>query len=278
MRSSAPGPSVLAMTLLGTDAYLHHIRTESARFLEVLTSCPPDARVPSCPDWDAADLLWHLGEVQHWWHHVIATRPAAPDAYVDPVRPASYCELLDFFREWHEKFVNELVAADPADAAWSWSARPEHHNVAFTYRRQAHEALVHRLDAELAAGSVTPLPTELAADGVDEALDVMYGGLPSWGHFDGLDKYVEYRITDTGESVWAQLGMFSGSAPDGAEHADEKDQHVVSAPGRAADLVVSGTADALDSWLWHRGSDGVEIEGDPAVRDHVASVLGNPIN
>lgn len=266
------------MTLLGTDDYLDHIRTESARFLEVLTSCPPDARVPSCPDWDASDLLWHLGEVQHWWHHVITTRPAAPDAYVDPVRPATYDGLLDFFREWHALFVKELSAADPAEAAWSWSARPDHHDVAFTYRRQAHESLIHRLDAELAAGSVTQLPTALAADGVEEAIDVMYGAQPSWGRFDGLDKYVEYRITDMGESVWAQLGLFSGIAPDGEEHADVLDQHAAAAPGREADLVVSGTAAALDSWLWHRSTEGVVIEGDPAVRDHVASVLGNPIN
>ncbi len=37
-------------------------------------------------------------------------------------------------------------------------------------RRQAHEALVHRLDAELTVGDRTPLDPRLAADGVDEAL------------------------------------------------------------------------------------------------------------
>lgn len=266
------------MTLLGTDAYLAHIRTESTRFLDVLTSCAPDARVPSCPDWDAADLLWHLGEVQHWWHHVITTRPAPPDAYVAPERPTTYDELLAFFAEWQERFIKELGAADPTEAAWSWSGRPDHHNVAFTYRRQAHEALIHRLDAELAAGVVTPLPTDLAADGVDEALDVMYGGMPAWGRFDGLDQFVEYRITDAGRSVWAQLGKFNGTSPDGDEHTDQDDQHVVADPGRPADLVVSGTADALDSWLWHRRTDGVEVSGDEGVRAHVSGVLGNPIN
>lgn len=176
MRLSVPRASVPGMSRLGPSAYLDHIRRESARFREVMAACPPDARVPSCPDWDAADLLWHLGEVQHWWHHVISTRPAPPEDYPEPERPATYDELLAFFDEWHARFTDVLAVADPADAAWSWSARADHQDVAFTYRRQAHEALIHRLDAELAAGQVTPLPVDLAADGVDEALDVMYGG------------------------------------------------------------------------------------------------------
>lgn len=266
------------MPRLDSAAYLDHIRADSARFLEVLAACEPDARVPSCPEWDAADLLWHLTTVQHFWHHVISTRPAPPEEYVEPQRPATYDELLTAFQHWHELFVGVLASADPDEPAWSWSTAEGAQVVGFTYRRQAHEALIHRLDAELAAGSVTSLPARLAADGVQEALDVMFGSLPPWGHFDPVEQFVEYRITDTGESVWAQLGLFSGTSPEGKQFAGEHDQHVVAAPGRAADLVISGTAQSLDTWLWHRGSDGVEISGDPTVQAHVQAVLGNPID
>lgn len=266
------------MTRLDNAAYLDHIRVESARFLDVLAACGPDARVPSCPEWDAADLLWHLTGVQHFWHHVISTRPAPPESYLELHRPTTYDELLAGFQEWHERFVDVLAAADPEEPAWSWCTAEGSQVVGFTFRRQAHEALIHRLDAELAAGSVTPLPARLAADGVDEALDVMFGGQPPWGRFDPLEHFVEYRITDTGASVWAQLGLFSGTSPEGREHVGEHDQHVVTAPDRAADLVVSGTAENLDSWLWHRRSDGVEINGDPAVHRHVQAVLGNAID
>ena len=55
--------------------YLDHIRTESARFREVLADCDPSARVPACPDWDAADLLWHLAGVQVFWAKVVRHRP-----------------------------------------------------------------------------------------------------------------------------------------------------------------------------------------------------------
>ncbi|MBM7520390.1 maleylpyruvate isomerase family mycothiol-dependent enzyme [Nocardioides nitrophenolicus] len=266
------------MTRLAPAAYLHHLRVESARFAEVLGSCPPDARVPSCPDWDVADLAWHLTEVQHFWTHVIRHRPAPPEAYVEPERPATYAEILATFRATHDAFAAVLGAADPAEPAWSWSV-PGDQRVGFTYRRQAHEALIHRLDAELAAGAITGLPADLAADGIDEALGVMYGGLPPWGRFDPRPQYAEFRATDTATSVWVQLGTFSGTTPEGVERSDEPDQHVVAAPGVPADLVVTGTAADLDAWLWHRVSDErVTITGADDVRAHVGAVLGQAID
>ena len=47
--------------------YLDHLRSDSDRFIDVLRRAPGDAPVPSCPDWDADDLLWHLGGVQWFW-------------------------------------------------------------------------------------------------------------------------------------------------------------------------------------------------------------------
>jgi len=52
-------PYVACMTRLEFPASLDHIRTESTRFRSVLADCDPAARVPACPDWDAADLVWH---------------------------------------------------------------------------------------------------------------------------------------------------------------------------------------------------------------------------
>ncbi|WP_028654935.1 maleylpyruvate isomerase family mycothiol-dependent enzyme [Nocardioides sp. J54] len=267
------------MTRLDDATYLEHIRRESARFAQVLAACPPDARVPSCPEWDATDLWWHLAGVQDFWHHVVSTRPTVPEDYEDPQRPEERDAVRAFFDDAHRRFVTALAAADPADHAWSWSSRDADQCVGFTFRRQAHEALIHRLDAELAAGTPTPLPTELAADGVHEALDTMYGELPAWGRFDPEPLFVEYRITDVDRSVWGQLGTFTGTEPDGTEHVAIPDQHVVDDPGRPADLVVSGTADRLDGWLWHRYDDtGITVEGDPHARERAFAVLEQPID
>ena len=44
-------------------AHLTHLARDSARFVAVLRQTPPGTRVPTCPDWDADDLLWHLAAV-----------------------------------------------------------------------------------------------------------------------------------------------------------------------------------------------------------------------
>jgi uncharacterized protein (TIGR03083 family) len=268
------------VTRLDHSDYLDHIRRDSARFRDVLATCDPTAPVPSCPDWSASDLLWHLTTVQHSWWAVLVNRPQSREemGYAEPDRPADHDALLSAFDEAHAAFVAALEAADPGEPAWSWSAEPDDQNVGFTYRRQAHEALIHRVDAELAAGAPTPIDPVLAADGVDEALDKMYGALPDWGRFDPQPRFVEFRIADAGTSVWTQLGIFSGTAPDGEVLADEQDMHVVPDPGVQPDAVVVGDAADLDAWLWHRRDDAVvDVSGDAGVIAHVRAVLGNPL-
>jgi uncharacterized protein (TIGR03083 family) len=264
------------MAKLEFSDYLRHIRDESLRFRDVLTDCDPQARVPSCPDWDASDLLWHLADVQWFWAHVVRTRPAGPsDDTSRPPRPETYDAMLAAFDERSAALVAELEAADPAETAWTWSSEQ---SVGFTYRRQAHEALIHRLDAELTAGAVTPLDAALAADGVLECLDVMFGGGPPWGEFAGLPHHVRVDITDVGESVWVQIGRFTGTNPEDDVHHDEDSIRVVDDPGTDADAVVEGPAGALDAWLWRRGDDSdVHVHGDKAVYDHFRLAVNHPI-
>lgn len=39
--------------------YLGHLARDSARFAAALRGTPARAPVPSCPGWNADDLLWH---------------------------------------------------------------------------------------------------------------------------------------------------------------------------------------------------------------------------
>jgi uncharacterized protein (TIGR03083 family) len=266
------------MARLSHVDYLRHLRADSARFREALTGCDPEARVPGCPDWTAADLLWHLAEVQWFWGHTMRTRPAPADENGEgPERPTSYDGLLAAFDEYSAGLIAVLAEADPAEPAWSWSAEQ---TVGFTFRRQAQEALIHRLDAEQTAGEVTPLDRELAADGVDEALSVMFGGSPPWGTFTGLPQHVRVDITDTAESVWVQLGTFSGTDPEsGTTYDNDDDISVVPDPGTEPDAVVSGPAAALDAWLWRRGDEAeIQVTGDEAACAHFRRTVDQAIN
>ncbi len=121
---------------------------------------------------------------------------------------------------------------------------------AFWQRRQAHEAAIHRYDAQLAAGSPQPVNGTLAADGVDELLTVLgprsfgaaLAGPPATLHLHCTDRQGEWlvRLTDSGFEV---------------ERAHAK-----------GDVAVRGPASDLFLFSHNRrGTDGLEVFGDAAV-------------
>lgn len=265
------------MTTLSPETYLEHIRLESARFRDVLADCDPAAPVPSCPDWSAADLLWHLATVQRFWSAIVIDRPTQPDESQEPQRPGAYAELLTAFDHSSAALAQALEGVDPSEEAWTWS---DDHTTGFILRRQAHEALIHRLDAELAAGVSSAVDANLAADGVAEMIDVMFGGCPPWGSWEPLPHYARLDCTDTGDELWAQFGLFSGTDPDSGEVISaEEDFHLVEAPDDVEpDVVIDGPAAALDAWLWHRGDDSeLSIAGDRSILDRFRAVVSHPI-
>jgi len=265
------------MTMLSPETYLEHIRLESARFREVLADCDPAARVPTCPDWSAEDLLWHLATVQRFWAGIVVDRPVERDEADQPERPSSYAEVLRSFDDWSASLVDALEGVDTAEEAWTWS---EDHTVGFILRRQAHEALIHRLDAEQTAGAASEVDANLAADGVAEIIGVMFGGCPSWGSWDPLPHYARLDCTDTGDELWAQFGLFSGTDPDSGEVVSaEEDFHLVEAPDDVEpDVVIDGPAASLDAWLWHRGDDtDLSIAGDRSILDRFRGIVSHPI-
>jgi uncharacterized protein (TIGR03083 family) len=239
---------------MATDMdYLDHLARDSARFLEALGGAPPNARVPSCPDWDADDLLWHLGEVQWFWGTIVRERLTDPSRAEElkPERPADRAGLIAFYQRASGDLSEILTATSTDTAVWTWS---DEQSVGFIRRRQAHEALIHRIDAELTAGSRTPMDRRLSADGVDEVLRVMYAGLPPWGRFTpDSARTLRLMTTDTDASWFVTLGQFTGTDPDDDKTYDEPDIQVAETDrGDEATATISGAAADLDCWLWHR--------------------------
>jgi len=263
----------------GLDFVAHLVR-ESGRFGEAIGGTPPDAPVPSCPDWNADDLLWHLAEAQWFWGTIVREKMTTPPADdLAPPRPGDRAGLAAFYGRVSHDLAGALAATPPDTHAWTWS---DEQTVGFIRRRQAHEALVHRVDAELTAGRRTPMDPRLSADGVDEALRIMYGGdLPDWGRFTPDDgKTLRFRATDTGDSWFVALGRFAGTDPGDQVSYDQPAIHAAGRdPGGPASAEVRGTAADLDCWLWHRPPfTPVVPSGDQAVLDRFASVIAPGIN
>jgi uncharacterized protein (TIGR03083 family) len=255
--------------------FLAHLRTESDRFLDVMAEADPSARIPSCPEWAAADLLWHLAEVQWFWATIVEERRESPEGMEPPPRPTDRDALLAFATQQADRLHRVLTEAAPDTQVYMWA---EDKSVGYIRRRQAHEALVHRLDAELAAGEVTALDPDLAADGVRECLEIMYGGCPPWGSFAGDGRRVRFDLTDRpDQGVTVELGIFSGTDPgSGTTYTDEVDIAVV--PDGDVAATVRGTADDVDAWLWHRrGEDAVRLDGDADTLTALRGVLRQPI-
>jgi uncharacterized protein (TIGR03083 family) len=259
--------------MLKPEDYIDHLVRDSARFADVIQQAPPQARVPSCPDWDADDLLWHLGEVQYFWTTVVRDRLPGDEAQKrNPERPAGRAALLAFYRQTSGDLAAVLRAASPQTPAWTWSAEQ---TVGFIYRRQAHEALIHRIDAELTAGSRTPADAQLAADGVDEVLRIIYAHCPDWGTITPVPgRTLRLRATDTGDSWLVTLARFTGTDPEG-KYCDEPGLHIAETDaGGPARAEITGTAADLDCWLWHRPPFGaVGQSGDQDILDGLAEAI-----
>lgn len=261
--------------------YLDDLARESARFAEALREAAPDARVPTCPDWDADDLLWHLAEVQSFWGTVVregVTAASELEGLDRPERPADRTDLFAFYQRASDALGETLAAHPPEAVAWTWA---DEQTVGFIRRRQAHEALVHRVDAEVTAGNRTPMDARLSADGVDEALRIMYGGVPEWGSFTpDNERTVRLHATDTGDTWFITLGRFTGTDPSDNRFRDELDIHPAHTdPGGDAAATVSGTAADLDCWLWHRPTvEELTRSGDHGVLDGFESTIAPGID
>jgi uncharacterized protein (TIGR03083 family) len=258
--------------------YLAHLADDSERFAEVLTGLDPTTRVPTCPDWTAADLVWHLGEVQWFWSRVIRHRPVHPRDITepDPARPGSYEALLLFAEQSAMDLVGALDAAAPSESAWTWSREQ---TVGFTYRRQAQEALIHRLDAELTAGKRSPMDAALCSDGVDEAIRIMFGGSPTDGEI-SADPAATVRFTasDTGRQWFVTLGRVRGER-DGKPYEKAAFIPAEEDPGEQAAADITASAEDLDCWLWGRPSrHRVDHHGDHDVLARVAAIVHEGID
>lgn len=233
------------------------IINESQRFAEVLSTVAPDAAVPTCPDWNAADLAWHLTQVHAFWARILGSE-AVSDEEAEPVegsvpeRPGTLAEILALFDHETLALLAELRARKDEQPAWFWVSTFK--TVGITRRMQAHEATMHRVDAELAAG-LTPSPIDpaLAADGIRHALEVMWawwGTLPGFEFVPG-DGVVELVATDAAP-ILAEPGRWQGVGQSGRSYDIATAREAESG---SANATITGTAEQLMRWLWGRGDE-----------------------
>ncbi len=237
-------PAVIPLT---TDEHLARLRAEGERLGEVAATTPLHARVPGCPDWDLDALLRHIGDVHRWAATIVRER-LQQRPHIDSPGPDDRDALLAWYGEGHAELVAALAASNPQEKFWSWGPAPDPQ--AFWARRQSHETAIHRLDAEQAAGTPTPIPALAAADGIDELLTLLSISRRST-IAGGGGRRLHLACADTPGEWQVQLraeGLSMGTDADGG------------------DCSVRGPASDLFALLMNRGdAAGVELSGDADV-------------
>ena len=149
-----------------THDYLHALARDGEALARVCSEADLGASVPACPEWTVADLVYHLGEVHHFWRTIVDEQRDSWEGYEKPVRAADD-QLIGWYRAGLADLVRVLTDVDPAQTNWTWATDK---TAGFVQRRMAQETAVHRWDAEQAAGLDTSIDPQLASDGIDEFL------------------------------------------------------------------------------------------------------------
>jgi uncharacterized protein (TIGR03083 family) len=236
-------------------ARLHDCFRDDYRLLRsAVESTDPVARVPSCPEWTVTDLARHVGEV--YLHKSECIRLGSEP---EPWPPGQVAALDSAYESLEQQFDTHT----PESFAATWYEPDQ--TVGFWLRRMAQETVIHRVDAELAgAGPLSPIPDDLAIDGVDELLTLFlaYGSV-RWRDylgdlFNGTDERPILVRTTSGQT-WTVT-------------ADQQAITVTDTPTADAALTVTAEPVPLFLWLWNRAPDDtVSITGDETLRTQFAT-------
>ena len=243
-----------------TARYLDCLAQDYALLRSAASSASLQAPVPSCPGWTVADLASHVGEV--YLHKATVMRD---DKWPDPWPPAEHASLppLTLLDDGYHELTAEFAARSPDDPSPTWY-EPEQ-TVGFWIRRMAQETVVHRMDAQLAAGlPVTPAPDDLAADGVDEVLKRFL----AYGSVQWPEEYatVQGGHLATGEGTDTVIVTTGVSPAQTSWTVRPTPVMVTVTDGRAdgARAEIAAGPDAMLRSLWGRaGDDAVTVTGDP---------------
>ena len=201
------------------------IERETTTIAALAAAMPLNAPVPSCPGWDLRELIDHTGRVHGWATQAVlggGDRPSLPSG------PMQDEDIVGWYGRQVSALLDALRTTDAEAPVWTFTGLPA--TVAFWIRRQAHEASMHRWDAQQAAltsgRSIPAAPAgtdgfdaDFAADGVDEYLSVfawrrLGEGFALGGslHLHCTDAEGEWNITQDDDGLHVATGHAKGDA------------------------------------------------------------------
>lgn len=209
------------------------------QFRRTIAQVDPATRVPWCGRWTVEDLVVHLARVHHW-----AAAQAARTREV-PLGRGPF-DLEPFYAAQAAELHETLVRLGP-DALGSTLDGPG--PVAFWYRRQVHETLVHLWDLRTAGGLALEAAPTLWADTVDEVVTVMHPRQVRLARTPPLARRIAL-VADDVERTWELAA---------ADDAPDEVAVTITGPARSLALLLWGRTTPDDAHL--------RVDGDRAWLD-----------
>ncbi|MFF5535293.1 maleylpyruvate isomerase family mycothiol-dependent enzyme [Streptomyces cinerochromogenes] len=194
------------MSLLTHDRYCDEIAHQVEQLRAVVTSGTDlSATVPTCPDWSLEDLVRHMGGALRWVDALVRTRakenipPEQVPLGAGPQERGDAAALDKWLADAGELVVGALREAGPDTEVWAWTGMM---HTGFWARRMACEITVHRADAALAAGQPYEVAPDIAADALDEWLQLVEWVQRTMPHeaardLRGPERSIHLHATDT---------------------------------------------------------------------------------
>jgi uncharacterized protein (TIGR03083 family) len=173
--------------------FVNHLRSETGSLENMLAGADSESlenRVPAISEWSVMDLTEHLAQTHRWAAACLRTGEKTPgiDGRFDRRDP------VGSYRSAADDVLDAVRSIDPMRPTWHFGPRPK--LAGFWARREAHETAVHRMDLGGALGVPVALDRALAADGVDEVLEVFFPRQVAHGRQEPLPFAVRLVVTD----------------------------------------------------------------------------------
>ncbi len=220
--------------------HLALLEQATERFATLVADASGDEPVPACEAWTVRDLALHLGTVHRWAASIVLSG----QRLAEPAETVVGGSVADWYVGTAAALVAALHAVDPAEPVPNFSRVDE--TAAFWPRRQLHEVTVHVVDALQALGrddSRAEVPAELAADGVEEVVQIFFPRMTARGARPDVDEPVLLVADDLDRSWVVAPGADATDAPVLLRPAADAGETLDTVAGRASDLYLA---------LWHR--------------------------
>jgi uncharacterized protein (TIGR03083 family) len=239
--------------------HLDIISDESSRIVEAYER-DRHAAVPWSDRWTVATVARHVASTHHVVAEIVRGRPEADFGLFGELQTPTKDspEFVGWFRSGTASLLEQLSSVPADDECWSFYTPGR--RVGWWARRMALEAVVHRWDTDAAQGRNFSVAPEIAADGIDEFLDVFVALVRAAN--DAPPGPTIRLVCSDRDDRW-RLDL------------SDRGERIVSREPGDASVGISGTAEELLLKLWGRvpGTVGVEVSGDVGALDQWSELV-----